>query len=126
MTSILKPKVYMKSTCPFCFKFLLFLSEAGLLEQFEIISADGNDDAEMDKYREFLQEETGQAASFPTVEIAPGEYLADSDVLIDYFAAKHEIDKTSLQTLAYYLQGPFKAQISLFKENRALKEQLGS
>jgi glutaredoxin 2 len=123
MAEQFKPKVYMKDNCPFCFKFMLFLTEIGVLDQFEIITAHSDNDAEMSKYRSFLQEKTGKQASFPTVEIEPGTFMAESGDLIDYYADQYGIDTSQLSALPYYIAGPFKAQIDLFKENRLLKEK---
>ncbi len=123
MAQEFKPKVYMKDTCPFCFKFLLFLTEIGVLDQFEIITAHSDNEAEMDKYRTFLLEKTGKQASFPTVETEPGNFMAESGDLITYYAQQYGIDPDKLEALPYYIAGPFKAQIELFKENRALKEK---
>ena len=122
MTEGFKAKVYMKNTCPFCFKFMLFLTEIGVLDQFEIITAHSSNETEMDKYRAFLQEKTGKQASFPTVEIEPGTFMAESDDLIAFYAEQYGIDVEQLAALPYYIAGPFQAQIDLFKENRALKE----
>ncbi len=126
MATAFKPKVYMKDNCPFCFKFMLFLTEAGLLDQFEIITAHSDNETEMGSYRAFLKEKTGRQASFPTVETDPGHYMAESDDLIHFYAGQHGIDLSRLTALPYYLQGPFKAQIDLFRENRTLKEKLAA
>ncbi len=126
MSTLFTPKLYMKSTCPFCFKVMAFVGETGLTGKFEIITADGNNEEEMNRYRTLLVEQTGAPASFPTVEIAPGEFIADSDEIINYYADKYGIDKKKLFTLPYYLDGPFKQHIALFKENRALKTKLSA
>jgi hypothetical protein len=121
MNDNFKPKVYLKDTCPFCFKFLLFLSESRILDQFEIITCAGEDSTEMDKYRTLLQEKAGKAI-FPTVEISPGKYLDDSDALINHYSEKHNIAVDKLVTYNYYMNGPFPRSLALFRENRALKE----
>ena len=101
MTETFKPKVYIKDRCPFCIKLLRFLTDAGLLSQFEIITVQADNYEDLSYYRNFLQEKTGQRASFPTVEIAPGEFMAESEDLIDYYAAQNDIDRTQLMASSY-------------------------
>jgi glutaredoxin len=123
MNDIFKPRVYLKSSCPFCFKFLLFLTEAGILQQFEIISIAADNAEEMARYRRLLEEKAGQAI-FPTVEIAPDTYMDDSDELIDHYTKEYAIDMGGLPTYAFYMNGPFPRSLDLFRENLALKKQL--
>ena len=126
MSGEFKPVAYLKDSCPFCFKLVMFMAEAGLMDQIELITIDGNNDEEMNKYRELLQQKTGAAASFPTVELAPGEFSSDSEGLIAHFAEKNGVDVNSLPGLAYYKANLFPAYIARFKELKALKEQMAS
>lgn len=123
MSEVFKPKVYLKNSCPFCFKFLLFLTESDILRQFEIITIAGDNEEEMGKYRSLLEEKAGKAI-FPTVEIATDSYMDDSDRLIEHYAKEYAIDIGCLPTYAYYMSGPFPRSLELFRENNALKKQL--
>jgi hypothetical protein len=100
---IFNPKAYLKEGCPFSFKFLLFLTEAGIRDQLQIIRCDP--DAEgFDAIKSRLQAGLHQPATFPTVEIEPDRYLSDSDALIRHFASKCNIDVGGLPTLSFYVQ----------------------
>lgn len=124
MTTDYIAKAYLKNSCPFCFKFVMFMAEAGLMDKIEIVCIDGENETEMNHYREFLQKQTGENASFPTVEINPGEYSSDSDGLIDFFANKHGVDAESLPGLAYYKDNLFPAYRARFKEIKELRAKL--
>ena len=80
-----KPKAYLKEGCPYSFKYLLFMTEAGLLDQLDVIRCDP-EGAEFDAVKQKLSKATGREATFPTVEIAPQRYLSDSDKLIAHYA----------------------------------------
>jgi hypothetical protein len=96
-----KAKAYVKEGCPFSFRFWLFMVEAGLSEQIEIIRCDP-DDAQFEAVKAKLSAALHEPASFPTVEIEPGRYLPDSDVLIEHYATKHGIDASRLPALSFY------------------------
>ena len=78
MTNEFKAKAWLKSSCPFCFRFLLFITEAGLLDQVEVVRVDADDEDQLNARRSELQQLTGEVASFPTVELSPGQYLSDT------------------------------------------------
>ncbi len=101
-----KAKAYLKEGCPFSFKFWLFMVEAGLSEQIEVIRC-GPDHAGFEAVKAKLSAALGKAASFPTVEIEPQRYLADSDALIEHYARKHGIDASRLAALAFYKETIF-------------------
>ena len=122
MSGNVRPQAYLKSSCPFCFKFVMFMAEAQLMDRIEIVRIDASNQEEMNHYRQLLQEQTGTPASFPTVEIRRGEYLSDSDVLIDYFAGEYGVDATALPGLAYYKANLLPAYRANFAELKALKE----
>lgn len=120
MTDLYKPTAYLLLGCPFCFKFLLFLTEAGLLDQLNIISLDPNaEDFETNKMA--LQQRADKPLSYPAVEMTPGVFQTETDQLIAHFAENNAIALDKLSTLAYYQQGVFSKYIELFMENRALK-----
>ncbi|WP_317932972.1 glutathione S-transferase N-terminal domain-containing protein [Halioxenophilus sp. WMMB6] len=114
-------KAYLKCGCPFSFKLVMFLAEAQLLDKVELIRVDANSPEELDEYRDFLQAQTGRPASFPTVEIAPGDYMGDSDALIEWFASQYQVDETALPGLAYYKANLFPAYLAHYRELKALK-----
>lgn len=116
-----KAKAYVMKGCPFSFKFLVFMAEAGLLDQIEIVQVKPDDQSVKDE----LARATGSKPSFPTVETAPGTYLADSDALIDHYAKAHGIDQGNLSVLPFYKEGLFQDFIRLYKENQQLKAAQG-
>jgi hypothetical protein len=98
-----KATAYVKDGCPFSFKFLVFAAESGLLEQIEIVRVrEGDPGADATKQR--LNEKLGKPASFPTVEIEPDRYMADSDALIEHYARREELGADGLPVLAFYKQ----------------------
>jgi hypothetical protein len=98
-----KPKAYIKEGCPFSFKFLTFMTEANLLDEIEIVRV-REGDADYEATKKKLAEHLGKA-SFPTVEIEPGKYLADSDRLIEYYAQRAELSPDEMPVLSLYKQG---------------------
>lgn len=123
MTENFTPKAYLKSSCPFCFKLVMFLAEAKLMDKVEIIRIESSDEAALSHYRDLLQKATGKAASFPTVELSPGEFSSDSDGLIDYFGEKYSVELSSLPGLAYYKDNLFPAYLANFRELKALRAE---
>ena len=115
---------WLKRGCPFSFKFLVFMTEAGLLDKINIVEMVEGDDS-YDKVKAELSEKLGETASFPTVEVEPDTYLSDSDELIRYFADKYHIDTEGLQTLPFYIRGLKERFHRLLKENRAYRAEYG-
>jgi hypothetical protein len=101
-----KAKAYLKEGCPFSFKFWLFMLEADLSERIEVIRCDP-DEAGFEAAKAKLSAALHKPASFPTVEIEPGRYLADSDALIQHYATKKGIDASRLPALAFYKETIF-------------------
>jgi hypothetical protein len=100
-TDAFKPKAYVKEGCPFSFKFLTFMSEAGLLDEIDIVQLrEGDPSYEETKQR--LSEGLGKAASFPTVEVERNRYMTDSDRLIEHFAQRHGVKVDGLPVLSFY------------------------
>ena len=100
----MKANAYVKVGCPFSFKFLAFMAEAGLLDEIEIVRLrEGDPDYEAAKQR--LSEHLGKPASFPTVEIEPGKYMTDSDRLIEHYAQRAGLKPDDLPVLSLYKQG---------------------
>lgn len=102
MVQAFKPKAYLKTTCPFSFKFYLFLAESGILKNFKIIRCNPEETAEYDSMKSFLAQATGKEPVFPTVEYHPGEYLSDSDRLIDYYSVREGVTEIGMPALQYY------------------------
>lgn len=120
MAKDFKPTLYLKKGCPFCFKLRLALLEADMLG-----------DVDIEEFTEGTAQETTirnelsghfDKVSFPSAEIAPGEFMNDSDALITHFLSLEQIDPKSLPTLQAYIQGPFSDLLRLFKENKELKK----
>jgi hypothetical protein len=98
-----KATAYIKDGCPFSFKFLVFAAESGLLDELEIVRVrEGDSSAEATKQR--LSEALGKPASFPTVEIEPGRYMADSDKLIEHYEERQRVRADDLPVLSFYKQ----------------------
>lgn len=100
------PKAYLKDGCPYSFKYLLFMAEAGLVDRIDVTRCDP-DAADFDTTKDKLTQATGREATFPTVEIEPGRYLSDSDRLIDHFARVYKVDPGVLPALSFYKETVF-------------------
>jgi hypothetical protein len=99
----LKAKAYIKEGCPFSFKFLTFMAEAGLLDEIDIVRLrEGEAGYEATKAK--LAAELGKA-SFPAVEIEPGRLMADSDRLIEHYAKRADVQPDEMPVLSLYKQG---------------------
>lgn len=98
-----KAKAYLKEGCPFSFKYLLFMVEAGLSDQVEVIRCDPSD-PEFDTVKAKLAAGLRKPASFPTVEIEPGRYESDSDALIRHYATKNGVRESRLPALTFYTE----------------------
>ena len=100
------PKAYLKVDCPYSFKYLLFMAEAGLLDRIEVIRCDPKN-AAFERVKLKLAAATNEPATFPTVEIEPGRYQSDSDQLIEYYAQRNNVYPGDLPALMFYKQGIF-------------------
>jgi|SRR5690554_563986 len=107
-----KAKTYVKEGCPFSFKFLVFMAEAGLLDRIEIVRLAPEDPA-FDETKARLSEGLGKPATFPTVEIEPGRFMADSDRLIERFAELEGIRAAELPVLSFYKETIFPQLLEL-------------
>lgn len=101
-----KARAYVKEGCPFSFKLLVFMAEAGLLDEIEILRLrEGTPDYDAAKQK--LSEHLGKPAAFPTVEVEPGRYLADSDRLVEHFARLHDREPNEMPVLSFYKETIF-------------------
>jgi hypothetical protein len=98
-----RAKAYIKEGCPFSFKFLTFIAEAGLLDDIEIVRV-REGDASYEATKGKLAAELGKA-SFPTVEVEPGRLMADSDRLIEHYAERAGLHPDDMPVLSLYKQG---------------------
>ncbi|MBB5986702.1 glutathione S-transferase N-terminal domain-containing protein [Sphingobium lignivorans] len=121
MTSANRPIAYLKRSCPFCLKFRIFLTEAGLADNFTFeIFDDGDETHQALRAR---MEAAGQQPSFPAVESTPGTIDTGTDDLIARFAGEAGVAPVSLPLLDYYANGVFKRHGEMFRELRTLKAQ---
>ena len=109
-----KAKAYVKEGCPFSFKFLVFMAEAGLLDRIEIVRMKPQDPS-FEAEKEKLSKRIGKALTFPTVEVEPGQYQTDSDKLIDRYAAEAGLTPDAQPVLSFYKQTIFPQLIELFQ-----------
>jgi hypothetical protein len=100
------PKAYLKHGCPFSFKYLLFMAEAGLLDRIEIIRCNPESPG-FEGIKAKLAAAPNEPATFPTVEVEPGRYRSDSDQLIEYYAQTNNIVLSELPALSFYKDGIF-------------------
>jgi len=121
MADAFRPTVYLKDKCPFCMKIRIFLLEAGLRDQVTV--KDFTPGAETEQQ---VRDEVSphlEKVSFPAAEVAPGEFIADSDGIIARLAEGVGVDPGQMPVLKAYLDGPFQSLMNLFRENRELKQQ---
>lgn len=109
-----KPLLIVKRECPFCFKFLLWLNEVGKIDAFEI-NAYSESDSGLQAWRDKM-EASGVTPGFPAVQTAPGEFLTDSDALIDHYAQKFDLPSEPDWIMNYYLGGLLPAYVHMFKK----------
>ena len=115
-----RPTVYLKAKCPFCMKLRIFLLESGLRDSVEV-----KDFAPGAPEEQQIRDEVTphlEKVSFPAAEVAPGEFLADSDGIIARLAEGVGQDPGQMPVLKAYLEGPFQSIMTLYRENMELKK----
>ena len=112
-----RAKAYLKEGCPYSFKYLLFMAEAGLLDRVEAIRCDP-DSLDFEATTDMLAAATGKSAMFPTVEIEPGRYLSDSDRLIEYYAQAANVSPRDLPAFTFYKETVFPQLDELHREHQ--------
>lgn len=122
MASDFTPAIYLNTHCPFCFKLRVFLLEAGLMDRVKVREFVPGTPAETEM-REALEPHFDKL-SFPAAQTGPGEFMLESDAIIDWFANEYGIDQDRLATFNAYVEGPFSRLRQLFQENRELKSRL--
>ncbi len=116
-----RPVIYLKDKCPFCMKVRIFLLESGLRDKVVVKDFTPGTDAEQDIRGEVSPHL--EKVSFPAAQVAPGEFLADSDGIIGHLAQGVGVDPGQMPVLKAYLEGPFQQIMTLFRENMELKKQ---
>ena len=107
------PTAYVKTNCPFSFKFRLFALEAGLTDHIHFVELDV-DAASHAQDKADLRAKVGRKHTFPVVEIRAGEFMDDSDALIAHFAEAHGLDHTQMPVLNFYRTGLFPTFLEMF------------
>lgn len=107
------PTAYVKTNCPYSFKFRLFITEARLAAHVRFIALDPDAPSHA-KDKADLASKIGRSHTFPVVEVEPNNYLTDSDDLITHFAKLHGIDPVALPTLQFYQTGLFTTFLEMF------------
>jgi hypothetical protein len=108
-----KPTAWVRTNCPYSFKFRLFVTEAGISDQFQFVAMDP-DSPDFARVKSEIDRRSGRKTVFPTVEVAPNEFLTDSEALINHFSAEHGIDASDLPTLTFYRNGLYVCYIEMF------------
>lgn len=117
------PVLYLKDKCPFCLKVLIFLLETGQLDGIEVRSFVPGTPEESALKAELAPH--FETVTFPAAQLAPGNYMKDSDAIIAHFADRAGVDPADLPVFQWYANGPFAQIGALYRENRELKERLG-
>lgn len=107
------PIAYVKTNCPFSFKFRLFVVEAGLADQIDFVELDVDAPSHA-KDKMDLRDRVGRAHTFPIAEVTKGEFLEDSDALIRHFAEQNGINDAELGALNFYRNGLFPTFLEMF------------
>jgi glutathione S-transferase len=115
---VFKPRAYVKEGCPFSFKYLVFMAEAGLLEEIEIVRL-REAAPDFQAVKRNLSEHLGKSATFPTVEVEPTRYLSDSDRVIEHFARQHDLRPDDMPVLSFYKETIFPQLLEHHKEAKA-------
>jgi len=117
-----RPVLYLNHRCPFCLKLVMYLSNAGLLDRFDMdVFEPGSEDEQ--RIRGTLSAHF-EKVSFPAAQVAPGEYMKETDDLIARFEKDAPVKASELPLMDYYTTGVLQQIKDLFMENMALKKQL--
>lgn len=118
-----KPVLYLKSSCPFCLKVAAFLSSAGVLDTLEIRDFWPEDEREL-AIRDELAPHF-EKVSFPTLQYAPGEFMNESDAIIERYANQLGLDPDAMSFYQYVLRGPLRRLREQFRQLQELSQELG-
>lgn len=122
MSTEFEPVLYLKESCPSCFKVRLFLLDAGLIGGFELREFTPGDERE-----QAIRDELAphfEKTTFPTVQYAPGKYMRESDDIIALYKNERNVDVASLRLFNIYGEILLPRLRRLNRENKELKQQL--
>lgn len=115
-----KPILYLKQNCPFCMKVRLMVLEAGMEGDVEIRDHVPGIDQETAIRAELAPH--FEKVSFPSAQLEPGRYVAESDDIVAFLAAKAGRNPAAMTVYRNYVDGPFAMAMQLWKENMELKK----
>ncbi|MBB4008230.1 thioredoxin domain-containing protein [Allorhizobium taibaishanense] len=115
-----KPILYLKENCPFCLKVRLFVLEAGMMSDV-VIRDFVADTAEESAIRAELSPHF-EKVSFPSAQLEPGLFIAESDDIVAFLATKAGRDPAGMTVYRNYTDGVFTMAMKLWKENQDLKK----
>lgn len=118
-----KPVLFMKRNCPFCLKLASFLAEAGIWNRFEIRGFYDGEEEEA-SIRATLAPHF-EKVTFPALEYAPGQFMAESDDIIAKYAKELDLTPSQMSYYQYVLAGPVRRMGESFRRIRDLENQLG-
>lgn len=114
-----RPTAYLKRGCPFSMRLRLFLGEAGLTDEVDMVVVEFGD--ERHRAVKAGVEAAGLTSSFPAVEHASGKFEVDSQAIIDRMAGEHDVDVGSLPLLRFYDEGMMPRFGKMYMELKRLK-----
>ncbi|KPF56975.1 hypothetical protein IP65_02640 [Novosphingobium sp. AAP1] len=115
-----RPVLYLKRSCPFCLKAVAFLTEAGQLDSVELRAFWPGDEDEA-PIRAALAPHLDKV-TFPTLEVEPGRFIADSDAIVALYAQKAGLDPATAPFYQYVMAGPFRRLREAFAEQQELEK----
>lgn len=113
--------LYLKLSCPFCLKVAAFLAAIGRFGDVDVKAFWPGDEAE-----EAIRTELAPLArtiSFPTLRLANGAIIAESEEIVAHYAALSGRAPADLPFYQYVLAGPYRRLRENFQEIKALKER---
>lgn len=113
------PKIYLLRPCPFCLKLRIFLTEAGIANNFCYIEFESGDETHEAIRNRMI--EAGLKPSFPAAELEEGRFATESDELIARFAREARVEPATMPLLQYYLKGVFARMGAMSRELKELK-----
>jgi glutaredoxin 2 len=103
-------RLYVKDGCPYSSKVLAFMAEANVLRDFSL-------ELDTPENRKIIKKSCGKA-TFPALEISPGELMAESNDIIDALADEYEINPNSLKAYQFIFGSPGSTKNTMFKTYR--------
>lgn len=119
MSTITNPKIYLLRPCPFCLKLRIFLTEAGIADNFRYVEFESGDETHQAVRNQMI--EAGLKPSFPAAELEEGKFTTETDDLIARFAKDAGVEPAPGPLLEYYLRGVFPRLGAMHKELQELK-----